>query len=133
MPTDTEAINAVVQKFATTVTAGDLDRWIEIVTDDAIWLPPDLPSVSGKDAIKKWALDDWYTPFDMNLELALDELDIADSWSLGRGHFTLKITPKGESDTTTIVGKYLARFAQESDGPWKWSRFGFNWDAPIGG
>ena len=132
MASDSEAINAVVEKFATSVTAGDPDEWIEIVTDDAIWLPPDLPIVSGKDTIKKWAIDDWYTPFDMDLSMALDELDIADSWASGRGHFTLKIAPKGGGDSMTLVGKYLGRYAKETDGSWKWSQFAFNWDAPMG-
>ena len=33
----------------------------------------------------------------------------------------------------TLDGKYLAKFARESDGSWKWSRFAYNWDAPVGG
>ena len=45
----------------------------------------------------------------------------------------LEVVPKGGDGTMTLDGKYLAKFARESDGSWKWSRFAYNWDAPVGG
>lgn len=130
---DTDGIKAVVDEFNATVTANDPDTWINVFTDDALMLPADLPIVSGKDAIKKWGVDSWFTPFNMKLNQVIDELDIADSWALGRGHFTLDVAPKSGGDEINLVGKFLARFDKGSDGSWKYARNAFNWDAPMGG
>ena len=77
MANDADGIRAVVDKFNTTVTADDPDTWIDVFTDDALMLPADLPIVSGKDAIEKWGVDSWFTPFNMKLNQVIDELDIA--------------------------------------------------------
>ena len=129
MPTDIEAINIIVDEWAAAVSAGDADRLIQLFTDDVITLPPDLPMMTGKAAFKKWAVDDWFTPFELTEELVLDELDIAGTWALGLGHFTLEAVPKDGTDKITFTGKYLAKFARDVNGSWKWSRVSFNWDS----
>ena len=132
MPSDSDAIRAIAEEYASAVSSDDLDRLIAIFTDDAHFLTPDAPELVGTDAIRSWVKEKNFDPFVVQEQIAVTHLDMTDSWAYGRGTFAASVTPRGGGDELSGVGKWIGSFAKQSDGGWKWASLIFNWDAPLG-
>ena len=131
MSDEREAINKLVQEYAETVSSGDLTSWTKVLTEDVVFQPPDLPQVSGKSAVAAWAKESWFDPFDMNLSLQFEEVEVLGSWAFGRGRFTLGLTSTGGGSSTEANGKFLNIFRREPDGSWKYAINSYSFDAPL--
>lgn len=125
MPNDSAAIEAVAQEYADAVGADDLDRWMETLSDDIVFLPPGHPPVSGKDAVRRWAKESFFDPFRMRLDYAFDEVEVAGPWAFVRGRFTLPLNPKDGSEPTEARGNFLDVYRKDG-GAWKYARVCFN-------
>ena len=132
MPSDADAIKALNDEWVAALNEGNLDRWIEVFTDDAMFMAPDVPILEGKQAIHDWAKESFFDVFDMTLDNAVVELDIADDWACGRVTSSFTGTPKGGGDTLNGPNKALALFRKQPDGSWKWYNYIFNWNTPLG-
>ena len=55
------------------VNSNDIDRVKSILTDDAVWIPPGMPALNGKNAIVDWISPCFET---YNYEFRIDELDV---------------------------------------------------------
>ena len=132
MPSDIDAIHAVVEEWAIAVSADDLDQFMQVFTEDARMIPPDAPGLRGKDAIRSFGKENFFDPFLMREEISLDKLDMGESRAYGRGRYTLWVTPRDGGDEVSETGEFTGGFSKESDGSWKWSSVIFNRDAPLG-
>lgn len=132
MSRDTDAISKVVREYQDAVEAGDLDRWVEVNTDDALYMAPDQPLVSGKAAIRKWAKEGWFDLFTMKYDyVRLKDVEVVGTFAVGRTEFRLAATPKGGGKGIKGTGKGECVFRKQGDGSWKIARQTFNWDAPL--
>lgn len=48
------------QESGDAVTGHDLDRWSLIFREDAVYHGPDLPPLTGRQAIKTWAMGNFF-------------------------------------------------------------------------
>jgi uncharacterized protein (TIGR02246 family) len=132
MPTEPDAIRRIAQEYMGAANAGDLDKWLGTLTDDIVFLPPDHPLVSGKDAVRAWAKETFFDPFRMKLNLSFDEIEVFGDTAHAYGRFTLSLSPAGGGSDIEMVGKFIDIFRRESDGVWRHARAIFNSDKPVG-
>lgn len=126
----TEAVNAIWDEYEASLSAGDVDRWVDLWTDEGIQLPPGEPPVVGKDAIRarnKAALTDL---FDISMSITNEEVVVGGEWAVARGIYTATLTPKAGGDDVSIDGKYMTLLQQQEDGSWKIYRDIFNSNVP---
>jgi ketosteroid isomerase-like protein len=125
------AIMSNAEKYKIAANSGNLDMWLETCTQDIVFQPPDHPQVSGKESVAKWAKENFFDPFHMELNFEFEEIEILGTWAFSRGKFTLKLTPAGGGNETASTGKFLNIFRRESYGSWYYARASFSFDAPL--
>ncbi|MCI0388332.1 MAG: SgcJ/EcaC family oxidoreductase [Acidobacteria bacterium] len=132
MSTESDAIRGIAQEYMSAINSGDLDKWLGTLTDDVVFLPPDQPLVSGKNAVREWAKETFFDPFRMKLNLSFDEIEVFGDTATTYGRCTLFLSPTGGGSATEMVGKFIDIFRRESDGAWRFARAMFNFDKPVG-
>lgn len=106
------------------VNHNDIDKVKSLLTDDAVWIPPGMPALNGKDAIA-----DWINPFfeTYDYEFQIDNLDVkgAGDWAVEHASFTSKLHPKGtdSQETSEHHGKYIMIWRWEKDNHWRIERY----------
>ena len=51
---DLVALNQLQDTIEKAWNNGDFDGYMELVDDEAVWMPPNLPQINGKKAIGEW-------------------------------------------------------------------------------
>ena len=116
MPSDADAIRALSDEFVTAANEGDVDRWMNLFTDDTVWMVPDMPILNGKQALRDWVKPAFFDAFDMTLVNSIVDLEIAEDWAYGRLIDDFTGTLKESGDTITANGKGISSFRKQSDG-----------------
>jgi uncharacterized protein (TIGR02246 family) len=126
----TEAVTAIWDEYEASLSAGDVDRWVELWSEEGIQLPPGEPPVVGKEAIRarnKAALTDL---FDITMSITNEEVQVGGEWAVARGVYTATLTPKAGGDDVLVDGKYMTLLQRQADGTWKIYRDIFNSNVP---
>jgi uncharacterized protein (TIGR02246 family) len=126
----TETVTAIWDEYEASLSAGDVDRWVDLWTEEGIQLPPGEPPVVGKEAIRarnKAALTDL---FDISMSITNEEVVVGGEWSVARGVYTATLTPKAGGDNVLVDGKYMTLLRLQPDGSWKIYRDIFNSNVP---
>ena len=111
-----------------TLREGDLEGWLATLSDDCVFLPPAMPAVKGKDAVRQWAKETIFDPFNSELEYDFEELEFAGSSAFGWGWYRHTLTPKDGSEVVQLRGKFMDIFRREEDGEWILARVSFSTD-----
>jgi ketosteroid isomerase-like protein len=106
-----------------------MESWLNTFTEDAVFMMPDHPLISGKQQIKGFAKE-MFGAVSMELDFSFDELEVSGSWAWGRGKFTSKNKSKSSGEASEMVGKFIDIFKKQEDGDWKFARVITNTDEP---
>ena len=122
MKLELKAIRKQREEWLDAVNKNDIERVQDLLTDDAVWIPPGMPALHGKSAIS-----DWIHPFfeAYNYEFKLDKLDVrgAGDWVVEHASFTSRLSPKEGGDGTEHKGKYIMIWRWEKDNKWRIERY----------
>src|SRR5262245_6308963 len=88
---DISALRSVVDKLVQTALNRDWDGFTSLLTEDAVWMPPDQPIVVGKKAILAWA--DGF-PLIKTFRSSLDSAEGRGDLAWARGPFEMTIEPQ---------------------------------------
>jgi len=124
---DLDAIQALMEKVNRADMSGDVEGLLACHTDDVVSMPPDLPALVGKDALRAYYEDAFSQLSIEALKMTPEETQIAGDWAFSRGKFEETVVPTG-GDPFDVVGKYLFIFHRETDGSWKIARMIGNMD-----
>jgi len=117
VPADHDAIAALRRKHVHAVNSTDVDRLLEGMTEDVVYLAPDLPPVRGKSAVPDFVTP-IYAKAAINISMTVDSLDLSGDrgveWGTVLG--SLRI---GGGPSQPISLKYLFVYRRESDGHWR--------------
>jgi len=122
MPNDRESIELRRQEWAAVVNARDVDGYIELLTDDVVWIPPGQPAVSGKQAFASWVRP-FFERFSYEFVITEPELRVAGNWALERGTFETKMKSLNDGKTGQHAGAYLVLWRKEGGGVWRIERY----------
>ncbi len=122
-------IRDVTKKFGEAFNRGDLDAAVEIYTEDATFLHPNVEIVSGKQAIKEF--------FDAGraflglkrLNFEILESDYDGNLAYERGIIQIDMEPEG-GQPIVDKGKYVVIMKRQADGSWKVAVDIWNSDLP---
>jgi uncharacterized protein (TIGR02246 family) len=124
---DVEAIKGLEADVMKAVNEGDLERYLALLSDDVVWMAPTQPTVTGKEAVKKWMEFDLYT---YDVTITVEEVQVLGDWAFMRTIWIGTGTQKesGEKFEFNNKGLYLVR--RQPDGTWKLSYVIFNSNTP---
>jgi ketosteroid isomerase-like protein len=101
------------------VGSGDLEASIDIWADDAVMLPPDLPVLSGKAAIREYVLGAASVP-GFKISWEPESAHVSDSGDMAYLIERNIIEVEGENgETIETHGKVITVWRKNSDGQWK--------------
>ena len=125
---DEAAIKADPVAWMNAYNAGDADGVANLYAEDAVLMPPGVPAVTGRAAIKEFVASDSTQAKAAGLTFKVDEpTGIGVSGDLGWANGTYSVTDGAGS--TVDNGKYLAVY-RRIDGKWKLIRDTWNSDSP---
>lgn len=124
-------VNNIWKEYSASLSAGDIERWLALWTEDGIQMPPNEPAIVGRDRIRarNRAVLDQFT-FDMTI--TNEEVGVARDLAFARGTYKATLSPKRGGDAVPIDGKYMSILARQSDGSWKIRRDIFNSNVAAG-
>ena len=112
----------------------DVDKWVAHYTDDASVLIPNMPILTGKDAIRG-GLKPMMSDTNFAVTFGATKVDVAKSGDLGytQGPYSMTLSNPKTKAAITEQGKYLTVYRKEADGTWKAVEDTFMADAPPPG
>jgi uncharacterized protein (TIGR02246 family) len=130
--TDLQAIERVRDTHVTALNQGDADAWVGVFSADAVQMPPNFPTNTGREAIRRWSkgfLDAVHAEFALEVE----EVRLADDWAFERGTYRIRVTSKAGGEAFPDTGKYITVYERQPDGAWLVARDIWNSNHPIPG
>jgi len=129
---DVEFITAIWDRYDAAIESGDLEAILAIHSDDSVRMPPNEPTIIGKEGIRSWyqSLFDRVT---LELEVSQKEIEILGDWAFERGTFSIIETSKGDGELINDNGKWVIMSQRQPDGSWKRARAIWSSDNPITG
>jgi uncharacterized protein (TIGR02246 family) len=126
---DQAAIYHHREAYNSTLKEGNVEGWLSTLSDDCVFLPPGLPAMNGKEAIREWVTDAMFSQFHIELDYDFEELEFLGSSAFAWGWFEQTLSPKDGSEPLLMKGKFLDVFKRAEDGVWKLARCAYSTDA----
>ena len=127
---DQAAIRATDTAFGTAAGAGDAAGAAAVYLPDARLMPPNAPTVNGRDGIQRF----WGGLFDayrVRITVTSDEIEGSGDLAYARGHYTLDLTPKAGGPPAHDEGKFLEILRRKPDGTWGYAVDMYSSDLPV--
>lgn len=119
---DIAALNQLQHQVDSSIIAGDTERYLTFLTDDAVLMPPNGPAINGKEAIANWNRTMTAQVRITDYASRDDEIVIAGDWAFRRATVDWTLTPVAGGPGVRDTGKYIILYRREADGPWKVAR-----------
>lgn len=116
---DIEAITGLYEKWASALKSGDAQAYIENLTDDAVWMPPNEAALEGKVAIRDWLAALFEQIRVEEIVITHDEISVAGDLALDRASFNWTLVPLDGGEPFIAKGKYIIIWQRQVDGSWK--------------
>ncbi|MFC1651088.1 YybH family protein, partial [Candidatus Latescibacterota bacterium] len=127
---DVAAIRTLHAEWIVAETSGDLERFMALWSDDGVLMPPNVPTLIGKDAMREW-LRGFYNQFTVSIETVIDDIVLTGDWAYVRWTtIAITLTPKDGGMPITRSGKALWILKRQADGNWKLAYDIWNSDKP---
>lgn len=130
--TDEATLRKLDDEWSKAAGARDVEKTISYYSDDAIVMPPNIPTLTGKEAIRGL----WKSMLgpDFSGGWKVTKVEVARSGDLAYVSGSYEFNEKDDSGKPiTDKGKYLEVWKKQADGNWKCVADMFNSDMPSGG
>jgi uncharacterized protein (TIGR02246 family) len=115
---EVDAVRDWFARYNDAVNAGDLDRWITFVADDAVIMPPGDPPLMGLEAIRP-AYTAVFNAYQFDFRGRAEEITVDGHLAVVRASIDETLTPKGGGDPVDYRGAWLMVLRKQADGTWK--------------
>jgi uncharacterized protein (TIGR02246 family) len=126
-PADRAAIERLHDLFVQAHDHGDVDRLIDLFTDDAVVAPADDATLEGKDDIAGY-FEDIFDQTPSTIELDVLETEVHGDWAYERIDATLTMTHSATGEEMEVWARYLWILRRQPGGGWKIARLLANLD-----
>ena len=119
---DVEKLNRLQKQVDAAIIGGDSERYVTLLTDDAVLLPPNGAPVSGKEEIRRWneAMSKQFRI--VSYASVDDEVVVADDWAFRRATVDWTIAPVAGGEAVRDSGKFIIIYRRGLDGSWRVAR-----------
>ena len=127
---DEATLKATDEQWSKAASSGDVDKTVSFYSDDAIVMPPNSPSLTGKEPIRAmW--QSMITPAGSAISWKVTKVEVAKSGELGYVTGSYDMTYNSSGKPVTERGKYLEVWKKLPDGSWKCAVDMFSSDLPA--
>lgn len=118
---DSAAIKDLIGRTAVANNRGDIDAWIGLFEENAVYMPPGSPAVTTRAGLRDVAAAG-FTRFDAEIEIIPSELVVLGDWAFARSRVTGTVTPKAGGEPVPIDMKQLVLYHRQTDASWRIAR-----------
>jgi ketosteroid isomerase-like protein len=124
---DLQQVVTAAKRETEVIASGDIDGYLGLLADDAVFLPPNTPAKAGRE-LRTWLRD-------FLQRASVEWLDYADGASIVSGDLAIhdysyvwRVTPKAGGQPVVGRGKGLQAYRRLPNGTWKLLRNVWNAD-----
>ena len=129
---DEAALRKLDDEWSKAAGARDVEKTISYYSDEAVVMPPNIPTLTGKEPIRTLWKSMLGSP-DFSGGWKATKVDVARSGDLAYVSGTYEFNEKDDSGKPiTDKGKYLEVWKKQADGSWKCVADMFSSDLPVG-
>jgi uncharacterized protein (TIGR02246 family) len=99
--------------------AGDVEGYLSVYMDDAVWMPPGATEIVGKEAARTRITQVFEAATLEPVFEPQEQTVMSPEWIADRGHYSLVVTPKAGGESRQEVGFYLTIWRRDAEGRWK--------------
>ena len=125
---DLAVIRQVTRAWQFHVGVADWESLMVVYTSNAVFMPPNGPTLHGHDAIRTFMAEG---PAITQVSLTIEEIDGGGNLAFVRGTYTMTLQPEGAPEPVQDRGKYVQIRRKQADGAWLIAVDIFNSDLPI--
>lgn len=126
---DRQAIQQLGRDWAEAVHHRDVDRLLDLVTDDVVFMPANAPSVVGRAALEQ-SYRAFFAGFEASQVFAPEEIQVGGDWAFVRGTDTLEMKPLAGGDAVVVTARGISILRRVEDGSWRFARGITNLESP---
>jgi uncharacterized protein (TIGR02246 family) len=118
-----DEVSAVIDDFWVTQRAGDLDAFMNVFAEDALWMLPNQREDGNKAEAREYY--GFLNNYAFDVRMTKDEIQVSGAdWAFARVTFEGHLNPKPEveGESTTILGRHFMVFKRQDSGVWKIAR-----------
>ena len=115
---DKKAIRELIEQEVESLNAGDAKGLARIMTDDAVLMPPNVPSLSGKGTIQRWLLG-FFGRFSVTVNHSSKDIVVTGDWAYEKWAIVWTVTPLAGGEPVTEELKGIHVFHKSPEGTWK--------------
>jgi ketosteroid isomerase-like protein len=127
---DVEAIKGIIDEITRTWNEGDYEGFIAIIDEEAVFLPPNAPTVSDMETISS-IYKNHFDSFDLDLTIITEEIHVFGDLAFSRESWKGSLNPKDSSEPIVFDNKVITIYKKQPDGSWKIWRAMFNSNTPL--
>lgn len=120
-----DELEDVRARWWATLSSGDLDGYLSLFTEDAVWVTPEVEQIEGREAIRAfWA--PVLAQCDYEFTITSADVRVAGRLGIERARFVSSLKPKhpdGEIDPQRHDGRYLMYWRFDDDAGWRVTRY----------
>jgi len=114
---DVKAIRTWIENYTEAINTADIERILSYESDDIFYFPPNQPSFSGKENLRKWFLS-YFNYFSPTESLVFRHFDVFDDFAYLNGIYTIHGKIKQTGEEFIDKGKFTNFYKRLSDGNW---------------
>ena len=132
---DSASVRALIlDNYVKAYNAMDADGILAVMAPEFIWMPPEEPAVTSREALAAW-LEKHFNGFKdsgatIQYSAAVAGSAVSGDWAYLHLNSVLNSTPKKAGKPAEFKGKALVICQQQPDGSWKAARVCWNRDEP---
>jgi uncharacterized protein (TIGR02246 family) len=126
---DVEAIKALGPAFNKIALAGDWDAFFQMLTEDFVMMPPNIPTMKGRAAYEAWFRSMDVKMTEVNYEI--HEIDGYGDLAYATATYKETFSIAGVEGPIYDEGKILTILRKQPDGSWLFSRWMWASDLPT--
>jgi uncharacterized protein (TIGR02246 family) len=119
---DINSIRTLMDSVMAVSRKGDLEAYLSLYTDDALWMTHDRLEDAGKEEVRDYY--SWINDYTFDQKLTINEIEIAGDWAFIRFTADGWILPKPsvEGERERVISRHFTIASRQADGSWKLAR-----------
>ena len=126
---DRDAIDALLEEAVQAFNTGDVDAYMACFAEDAVWMLPNQPAITGKEAARTW-YQDLFERTSFNVTASTDELMVAGDWAYAQRTYKGEVVQKSTGQRIAGGSNRISILHRQTNGTWKIARDIWNSSTP---
>lgn len=117
---DEAAVRALIEEVEAANNAGDVERWVGLFADGAVYMAPNAPAVTTREGLVEVAEAGFR--HDAAIDIEPLEIEVHGDWAFARNAVTGTVTLQDSRDVVTVDVKQIVIYRKGDDGRWRIAR-----------